>query len=128
MPKQKFAPRGLKAGMATPFVSAEEAWFWFIRCQRAREDGARFEDRGVTIRPCEPDDIYRVAKALVKSRKMHINHLKTLVDYAWEERVPDHRLWSEQQAARLWDEALDYMTTVLAHKGIIEVEEERVAS
>lgn len=123
MPKQKYAKRGVKDGRTTPFFSAEEAWFWFIRCQRARIDGARFDDSGTTIRPCEPDDIYRVAKMLVQAKKMHVGHLKTLINFAWQERVPDQRLHAEERAARLWNEALDAMTTLLSQKGIIDLDD-----
>lgn len=37
----------------TPFASTEEAWFWFIQAQAARNDGARFSmGLGLVPRPC----------------------------------------------------------------------------
>lgn len=48
----------------TPFNSAEEAWLWFVRSQRARIDGARMSKGGGTERPCDPDDIRLAARSL----------------------------------------------------------------
>ncbi len=41
-----------------PFISVEEAWFWYIAAMQARLDGARIvAGLGREIRPCEPVDI-----------------------------------------------------------------------
>ena len=42
MPRPRRTPRSFYATPTVPFLNAEEAWFWFIRCQKARA-GARFE-------------------------------------------------------------------------------------
>ena len=43
-----------------PFVSTEEAWFWFVQAQEARSSGARIvAGRGTVPRPCEPLDMMR---------------------------------------------------------------------
>ena len=120
MAKQKYAHRGLREGMAEPFQSAEEAWFWFVRCQKARHDGARFHDTGMAERPCDPDDVYRVTKALIRAQTLRHQHLRVLIQFGFENRPPDARVRPEEWAARMWDEALDRMTTVLVAKGIVE--------
>ena len=105
----------------TPFSSAEEAWFWFVRCQRVRRDGARFSgSTGNIRRPCDPDDLYRVAVALARRGIIGSQHLFVLGTFGLHERPPDPRCRKEQRAFQLWDEALDHLTTVLRQKGIVE--------
>lgn len=101
------------------FQTAEEAWFWFIRTQKARRDGARFGNVGAAVRPCEADDIYLAAVGLMRAGVLKVLHLRTLVDFGNRERAPDPRVREELQPARLWDEALDRMTTILRRKGIL---------
>lgn len=104
-----------------PFINAEEAWFWFVRSQRARLEGMKLQsDEADIARPCDPDDLYRVLMALVRSRVLGRHHMKVLANFGLLERTPDPRLREEQRAHFLWEEALDRMTTVLKQKGIVE--------
>lgn len=105
---------------ASPFASAEEAWFWFIRCQEVRREGVRLESSGGRTRPCDPDDIYRAVVALARGRTLNSHHLATLAQFGLRNTPPDPRRREEEAAARLWDEALDRLTTVLRRKGIVE--------
>ena len=102
-----------------PFASAEEAWFWFVRCQQVRRDGARFCDGGNVQRPCDPDDIYVAAMALQRRGFLKVSHLTVLGRFGLLGHPPDVRCHDEHNAARLWDEALDRLSTVLRKKGII---------
>jgi hypothetical protein len=102
-----------------PFDSAEQAWFWFVRCQMVRRDGARLPASGGMQRPCDPDDIYVALLALQRRAVLHADHLNTLGRYGVQGRPPDPRCREEMAAAKLWDEALDRLTTVLRDKGII---------
>ncbi len=121
MPRARFTPRPYYDVPVNPFINAEEAWFWFIRCQRARHDVARFEPLpGSKVRPCDPDDLYRAVTGLSRGRKLTPEHLKILGAYGLSERPPDPRRREEERPARLWDEALDKLSTVLKKKGIIE--------
>lgn len=121
MPRTRFTPRSYYDVPYTPFANAEEAWFWFVRCHRARQDGARFESiPGAKVRPCDPDDLYRAVSSLSRRRKLTSEHLKVLGAYGLCERPPDPRRREEERPARLWNEALDKLSTVLKNKGIIE--------
>lgn len=121
MPRTRFIPRPYYDTPTAPFVDAEEAWFWFMRCQRAREEGARFEETpGSVTRPCDPDDLYRAAVGLLRKRQITVEHLRVLAFFGACERPPDPRCRDEERPARLWNEALDKLTTVLKKKGIIE--------
>lgn len=105
---------------AAPFCSAEEAWFWFIRCLRARRDGARFQNsNNGSARPCEPDDLYLAVMRLFISRRIGKEHLQVLEAFGLRETPPDPRRQEEQRAARLWDMALDRLETILKSKGIV---------
>lgn len=112
-------PRSFPVLPAAPFDSAEEAWFWFVRCQMVRRDGARLPPSGSMHRPCDPDDIYVALLALQRRAVLRPAHLETLGRYGVQGRPPDPRRREEAAAARLWDEALDRLTTVLREKGII---------
>ena len=104
-----------------PFADAESAWFWFVRCQKIRREGARLEkDASPLARPCDPDDIYKAAVGLQSSGKIGAQHLRALANYGLAERPPDRRDRDETLAARLWSEAMDRLTTVLRQKKIIE--------
>lgn len=102
-----------------PFTNAEQAWFWFIRCQQVRRDGARLKGSGTTDRPCDPDDIYCAVIRLARSNVLKPSHLRVLGQFGLRGCPPDRRCRDEQQEARLWDEALDRLTTILRRKGIV---------
>ena len=121
MQRKRYVPRTMPCIAGVPFTSAEEAWFWFMRCQRARLDGARFlEGEGLVTRPCEPDDLYRALKSLLRRRLIRGEHVKILTRFGWNDRPPDPRCRDEERPYRLWDEALDRLTTILRKKEIVE--------
>ena len=108
-------------GATLLFGSAEEAWFWYVRCQKARADGARFiKSANQTVRPCDPDDVYRVVRGLARRQTLTQGHLKVLNTFGNFERPPDPRCQEERLSFRLWGEAIDRIATVLKAKEIIE--------
>jgi len=118
---QKGPPPASVGGATLLFGSAEEAWFWYVRCQKARADGARFmKSANQIIRPCDPDDVYRVVIGLARRRSLTRGHLKVLNTYGNFERPPDPRCREEALPFRLWDEALGRMELILRAKEIIE--------
>jgi len=120
MRRPKYVPRVFSDIDAEPFIDAEEAWFWFVRCEKARRDGARFrEGLARALRPCDPDDIYRALLALYRARRLQRWHINVLNRYGFEERAPDPRCREEEKSARYWAEAIDALTTVLKGKGLI---------
>ncbi len=129
MREPRYTPRPSYELACVPFISAEEAWFWFIRCLRARRDGARFLDGpDGAVRPCEPDDLYRAVMWLFRRRRIGEEHLKVLEYFGLREAPPDPRCREEEISARLWDMALDRLTTVLKGKGIVVCEEKPSAA
>ncbi|MFQ5765286.1 MAG: hypothetical protein ACE5GT_10165 [Rhodospirillales bacterium] len=121
MTRLRFTPRPTYEAPTIPFLDAEEAWFWFVRCQRARAEGVRFEGvAGSAARPCDPDDLYRAVVDLHRRRRITAEHLRVLALFGLSERPPDSRCREEERSARLWTEALDRLETVLKEKGIVE--------
>ena len=103
-----------------PFDSAEEAWFWFIDAQSARNDGARFTaGLGLYPRPCEPTDILKVLNRLYRGRMILMDHLLVLRHYGRRKLPPDDRRPKEARAAKLWAEALAKLEEALESKGIV---------
>ncbi len=47
-------------------------------------------------------------------------HLRVLENYGLREAAPDPRAEEERLDSRLWDEALDRMSTVLRAKGVLQ--------
>lgn len=103
-----------------PFLSAEEAWFWFQRARQVRADGARLDgDPLAAARPCDPDDIVRAVRRLAQARVLGGHHLRVLNRYGGRLIPPDSRVPEEEHDAAVWAEALDRMTTPLRRKGIV---------
>src|SRR5690606_30044959 len=106
----------------TPFIDAEEAWFWFMASEKARADGAKTK-RGYDNpeRPCTPIDIYAVVTRLRQMGILHVGHMITLKTFGVRMMRPDPTVHGrngggerrdERQAAKWWDEAM----------GLIEIE------
>ena len=115
------APTFASEPPATPFAKTEDVWFWYVRCQIARDAGARFvAGLSETPRPCEPDDIYRAVRRLWLTGALTRRHVRTLFDYGFRETPPDPRCREEAKARRSWEEALDRLATPLKAKGILD--------
>ena len=119
--RRRYVPRLEEQVRTTPFASAEEAWFWFVRCQCIRREGGRFSRASTASleRPCDPDDIYRAAIRLVNEKILHRRHLTVLGTFGLLGRPPDPRQDDEDSAARLWQEALERLAGVLRSKHIV---------
>lgn len=127
MPKARRVNKPMPVKEVIPFLDAEEAWFWFIRSERARREGARLtETEASHTRPCEPDDIYRVVMGLFQRRMIGNEHLKILARFGWRECPPDSRVREEERPLALWDDALDRLTTELKAKGIVSHDDSRM--
>lgn len=108
-----------------PFKDAAEAWFWYVRSERLRREGARLsESESNDSRPCLPDDIYCAVMRLRQRRVIGAEHLKILAQFGWRERPPDSRVFDEERSLVLWDDALDRLSTELKGKGIVRLEDE----
>lgn len=111
-------PVGTAPGV--PFGSTEEAWFWFVRAQEARAEGARCAaGLGDVPRPCEPVDLLRAVDGLYRQRRLARDHLAVLAHYGRRSMAPDPRRRSERRASSLWSEAVAHLDPVLRGKGIV---------
>jgi len=108
---------------AIPFDSAEEACFWFMAAQEARNAGARFTaGLSNSPRPCEPIDILKALDELYRGRRLMRDHFRVLRHYGMRHMKPDPRRPSEARAHTLWEEAMMRLETVLEKKGIIRTQ------
>jgi len=124
MSKPRHTRKPIPLKNVIPFLDAEEAWFWYVRCERVRREGARLDaDATLNTRPCDPDDIYRIVMGLLRRRMIGNEHLKILAEYGWRECSPDARVREQERPLMLWEDALDRLTTVLKAKGIVSHDE-----
>jgi len=106
----------------TPFESAQEAWFWFMAAQDAKNDGAKFvAGAGLYKRPCEPIDILKVLDRLHRNRRLDRDHLLVLRHYGRRHMPPDQFRAKEKRSFHVWSEALERIEKVLIAKGIVEI-------
>lgn len=121
--QRSFSSYGLDK--VTPFLTAAEAWFWFIDAQEARNAGARvFKGAGLQERPCEPVDILTVLDRLYRKRRLLRDHLLVLRHYGRRKMAPDPRRAKEKRAALIWDQALAVLGEALQAKGIVALPKE----
>ena len=122
MSKSPRAPRPGTTRPGIPFDTAAEAWFWCVRCLLARADGARITaGLGLVARPCDPEDVLMAAERLLRRGQLRQGHLRVLGEAGRAGLPPDPRLRASQTPARLWDEAIDRLATVLMTRGIVRV-------
>ncbi len=107
-------------------MDTEEAWFWFIAAQAAKNDQAKFT-AGLSLypRPCEPVDILKVVDTLYRNRRLVRDHFYILKHYGERNMPPDPTRNNEIRAFQLWAEAMERMAPILERKGIIEPRREQ---
>jgi hypothetical protein len=120
--REKYVPIRQNIKVQVPFDSAQDAWFWFIQAQAARNDGARFvSGLGQIARPCEPIDILKVLDHLCRHRRLMRDHLLVLRHYGRRQMAPDPRRIKEARSHNLWVEALERLEAALIRKGIVRL-------
>ncbi len=116
----RYTPKRQPEQATTPFDTAEEAWFWFILAQEARNTGAKISAGASLIaRPCEPADILKVVERLYRNRRLMMDHVLVLRHYGKRQLPPDPRRVKEVRGFHLWKEALERIEPILVRKGIV---------
>jgi len=103
------------------FATAEEAWFWFMRTEKARAEKAKgvLWDT-VNERPCDPDDIFSCVARLYRGRQLYPLHLEVLGEYGFLDRDPYTDDDTEVVDWIIWMDAFDILEPYLLEKEIIE--------
>lgn len=102
------------------FANAEEAWFWFVRSEKARAERAKAADtKSVFDRPCDPDDVFRWVKQLYDGGGLAAGHLMVMGQYGFLDRVPDPANDDEVIDYIVWTDAFDALEHVLTYKGVV---------
>lgn len=103
------------------FPCAEEAWFWFMRSERARAERAKCEKWDtINDRPCLPDDIYRCVAQLYRDGILFYLHLEVMGEYGYLDRYPDTEDDLEAVDWVIWVDAFDILEPYLIDEGIVE--------
>ena len=103
-----------------PFNSAEEAWLWTMAALIARREGARYTaSKGLTTRPCDPDDVVKCLDALFRQQRVTLAHARILRIWGERQIAPSSAVVAEHNDHRLWVEALERLEWPLKVKGII---------
>lgn len=119
-PRAAGAPVLGSLARAEPFQSAEEAWFWTMSALVARREGARVRaGQGLSLRPCDPDDVVKCLDRLYRQRRIELPHARVL--RIWGERgvPPSVRHPEERADHHLWREAMQRLEFPLRVKGIV---------
>lgn len=120
MGRSPFQPRTLQSLHTEPFVDAEEAWMWYSHCQLARLAGCRPRaDMGDVARPCDPDDIHRVAMVLARRGILLPPHVRALAETGILLAGAAASVSLPTLQHRLWTEALQRLEPALRAKGIV---------
>ncbi len=102
------------------FHSAEEAWFWYVRCQKLRWEGANIERAsGGMQRPCEPDDMFRWLCDCYNARRVGARHLEVLGTYGIYERPPNPHHRSEILDDLFWRVGMAEFEDYLKTRGVV---------
>ena len=118
--KERYKGTIIRETQVVPFETTEEAWFWFIAAQQARNDGARYASgAGIIPRPCEPVDILNILGRMHRSRRLLWEHMLVLRHYGQRNLPPDSQRIKEARAFRLWAEAMERLEPVFTAKGIV---------
>ena len=105
----------------TLFESAEEAWFWFMQANTARQEGARIAaNLGLYKRPCEPSDILKIMERLRRHRRLDMHHFRVMRHYGERFIAPDPTRPREVIVHHLWTEAMSILNDVLIAKDIVK--------
>jgi hypothetical protein len=103
------------------FASAEEAWFWFMRTEKARAERAKAEQgEPLHDRPCLPDDIYSIVSRLYRRGILFDLHLEIMGEYGFLDRYPFVDDDEEAVDWVIWIDAFDTLEPYLTAKGIVE--------
>lgn len=103
-----------------PFSNAEEAWFWTMAALIARREGARYTaNKGLTTRPCDPDDVINCLDALFRQQRVTLAHARVLRIWGERQIAPSRAVVAEHNDHRLWSEALEILQWPLRGKGIV---------
>lgn len=102
------------------FTNAEEAWFWFVRSEKARAERAKAADtKSIFGRPCDPDDVFRWVKQLYDGGGLATGHLMVMGQYGFLDRVPDPANDDEVVDYIMWTDAFEALESVLVQKGAV---------
>lgn len=103
------------------FTSAEEAWFWFMRTEKARAEKAKaLQTTAVCGRPCLPDDVYAIVSRLHRAQELCDLHLEVMGEYGFLDRPPFPDVDDEAVDWVIWLDAFDILEPFLLTRGIVE--------
>ena len=100
------------------FDSAEEAWFWYCRCEQIGCPRPYNSNKTIT-RPCETSDIFIALKNLLRKGTLRAAHIKVLTKYGYSQVPPHPHFGDGIKICSLWKEALDFLGLSLKEKGIV---------
>ena len=102
------------------FMNAEEAWFWFVRSEKARAERAKASDtKSVFGRPCDPNDVFRWVKQLYDGGELVTGHLVVMGQYGFLDRLPDPGADEEVVDYIMWTDAFEMLEPILIDKGVV---------
>lgn len=103
----------------TPFASVEEAWFATMDFLRVGGDIASRQAAKARFGAFEPDDVVKCLDRLYRRNEISLRHASTLRIWGEKGIAPNPSVRSEQNDARLWQDAMNKLGPMMQIRGII---------
>ena len=106
---------------ATPFASAEDAWFWCVALLATNAEGAPTKDGRGIERSCGPNDIYLILERIVAAKTVSLEHVRVLMFYGKLQYPPPSkpRTSIQRHERETWDSAIAALDRPMRLKGIV---------
>lgn len=100
------------------FQNVEQLWFWFLYSKSLQNGFMR--NYSSIKRPCELLDVETMITKLYLAGKLSDEQLYVLKKFGDKKRAPHQYIYSENRAARLWNEAMQTIDNEARKKDWLE--------
>lgn len=101
------------------FRDAEQMWFWFLYSRKIPHVTNR-NSRGACRRACELVDVETLITKLYLAGRLSDEQLAVMKKFGDRRRAPNPNAWPEKDAAKLWADAMQTISTAATRAGWIE--------
>jgi len=101
------------------FHNAEQLWFWFLYSRQIR-NGFSQKNTSSNKHICELLDVETLITKLYLSGSLTNEQLDTMKEFGDKRRSPHQHIWTENQKAAIWRDAMQILEIAAKRKGWID--------